>query len=56
MTQGGATVQDPLSRPGKIVAIHLSYASRSKQRGRRPKHLSYFFKAPSTFLPRSLLC
>ncbi len=35
-------------RPGKIVAIHLSYASRADQRGRRPQHPSYFFKASSS--------
>lgn len=39
---------DPLSRPGKIIAVHLSYASRADQRGRRPAHPSYFFKAPSS--------
>jgi 2-keto-4-pentenoate hydratase/2-oxohepta-3-ene-1,7-dioic acid hydratase in catechol pathway len=36
------------SRPGKIVAIHLSYASRADQRGRRPQHPSYFFKPSSS--------
>ncbi|GAA2988110.1 2-keto-4-pentenoate hydratase/2-oxohepta-3-ene-1,7-dioic acid hydratase in catechol pathway/regulator of RNase E activity RraA [Microbacterium terrae] len=36
------------SRPGKIVAIHLSYASRADQRGRRPEHPSYFFKPSSS--------
>jgi 2-keto-4-pentenoate hydratase/2-oxohepta-3-ene-1,7-dioic acid hydratase in catechol pathway/regulator of RNase E activity RraA len=35
-------------RPGKIVAIHLSYASRADQRGRRPAHPSYFFKPSSS--------
>lgn len=35
-------------RPGKIVAIHLSYASRADQRGRRPTHPSYFFKPSSS--------
>lgn len=35
-------------RPGKIVAIHLSYASRADQRGRRPAHLSYFLKPSSS--------
>ncbi|MFB8387578.1 fumarylacetoacetate hydrolase family protein [Microbacterium sp. NPDC055910] len=35
-------------RPGKIIAIHLSYASRADQRGRRPAHPSYFFKASSS--------
>lgn len=35
-------------RPGKIVAIHLSYRSRADQRGRTPAAPSYFFKASST--------
>ncbi|GAA5199906.1 fumarylacetoacetate hydrolase family protein [Microbacterium jejuense] len=35
-------------RPGKIIAIHLSYASRADQRGRRPAHPSYFFKPSSS--------
>lgn len=39
---------DPLLRPGKIVAVHLSYASRADQRGRRPQHPSYFLKPASS--------
>lgn len=39
---------DSLPRPGKIIAIHLSYASRADQRGRRPEHPSYFFKPASS--------
>ncbi|MEV5411195.1 fumarylacetoacetate hydrolase family protein [Thermopolyspora sp. NPDC052614] len=35
-------------RPGKIVAVHLSYASRADQRGRRPASPSYFFKPASS--------
>jgi 5-oxopent-3-ene-1,2,5-tricarboxylate decarboxylase/2-hydroxyhepta-2,4-diene-1,7-dioate isomerase len=35
-------------RPGKIIAIHLSYASRADQRGRRPATPSYFFKPSSS--------
>ena len=35
-------------RPGKIVAVHLSYASRADQRGRRPAQPSYFFKPSSS--------
>lgn len=35
-------------RPGKIIAIHLSYLSRAEQRGRRPDALSYFFKPSSS--------
>ncbi|WP_043661380.1 fumarylacetoacetate hydrolase family protein [Thermocrispum municipale] len=38
-------------RPGKIVAVHLSYASRAEQRGRRPAHPSYFFKPSSSVAP-----
>ncbi|MGV1033949.1 MAG: fumarylacetoacetate hydrolase family protein [Microbacteriaceae bacterium] len=36
------------TRPGKIIAVHLSYESRAAQRGRRPAHPSYFFKASSS--------
>ena len=35
-------------RPGKIIAVHLSYASRADQRGRRPEDPSYFFKPSSS--------
>ncbi|SFR95257.1 2-keto-4-pentenoate hydratase/2-oxohepta-3-ene-1,7-dioic acid hydratase (catechol pathway) [Microbacterium sp. cf046] len=35
-------------RPGKIIAIHLSYSSRADQRGRRPEAPSYFFKPSSS--------
>ncbi|GAA2001446.1 fumarylacetoacetate hydrolase family protein [Microbacterium ulmi] len=35
-------------RPGKIVAVHLSYGSRADQRGRRPAAPSYFFKPSSS--------
>lgn len=35
-------------RPGKIVAVHLNYASRAAQRGRRPAAPSYFFKPSSS--------
>lgn len=37
-----------MTRPGKIIAIHLSYASRADQRGRRPAAPSYFFKPSSS--------
>lgn len=40
------------SRPGKIVAVHLAYASRAEQRGRRPAAPSYFLK-PSSSLAAS---
>ncbi|PVE97240.1 fumarylacetoacetate hydrolase family protein [Microbacterium sp. TPD7012] len=39
---------DQIARPGKIIAIHLSYASRADQRGRRPAAPSYFFKPASS--------
>ncbi|NHT16098.1 fumarylacetoacetate hydrolase family protein [Cellulomonas sp. IC4_254] len=35
-------------RPGKVVAVHLSYASRADQRGRRPAAPSYFLKPSSS--------
>lgn len=35
-------------RPGKIIAVHLSYSSRADQRGRRPAAPSYFLKASSS--------
>ncbi|MFG6492208.1 fumarylacetoacetate hydrolase family protein [Microbacterium sp. P03] len=35
-------------RPGKIIAVHLSYTSRADQRGRRPADPSYFFKPSSS--------
>ena len=48
-----STQQDPQfgglpGRPGKIVAVHLSYASRADQRGRRPAAPSSFFKPASS--------
>lgn len=39
---------DSFARPGKIIAVHLSYASRADQRGRRPADPSYFFKVASS--------
>lgn len=35
-------------RPGKIIAVHLSYGSRAAQRGRTPAAPSYFLKASSS--------
>src|SRR3954464_10026258 len=35
-------------RPGKVVAVHLSYASRADERGRRPASPSYFLKPSSS--------
>ncbi|MEI4271205.1 fumarylacetoacetate hydrolase family protein [Klenkia sp. LSe6-5] len=39
------------SRPGKVLAVHLSYPSRADQRGRRPAHPSYFLKPSSSIAP-----
>lgn len=48
-TAGDERRPGPLpTRPGKIIAVHLSYASRAQQRGRRPEHPSYFFKPASS--------
>lgn len=41
----------PAGRPGKIVAVHLSYASRANQRGHTPAAPSYFLKASSSVAP-----
>jgi 2-keto-4-pentenoate hydratase/2-oxohepta-3-ene-1,7-dioic acid hydratase in catechol pathway/regulator of RNase E activity RraA len=38
----------PTGRPGKIIAVHLSYPSRADQRGRRPSAPSYFLKPSSS--------
>ncbi|MEU1275798.1 fumarylacetoacetate hydrolase family protein [Streptomyces sp. NPDC005799] len=34
--------------PTKIIAVHLNYPSRAKERGRVPSHPSYFLKPPSS--------
>ncbi|WP_134728853.1 fumarylacetoacetate hydrolase family protein [Amycolatopsis nivea] len=34
----------PPERPGKVIALHLNYPSRAKQRGRTPAKPSYFVK------------
>jgi 2-keto-4-pentenoate hydratase/2-oxohepta-3-ene-1,7-dioic acid hydratase in catechol pathway/regulator of RNase E activity RraA len=36
--------EQSLTRPGKIIAVHLNYPSRAAQRGRTPSHPSYFLK------------
>jgi 5-oxopent-3-ene-1,2,5-tricarboxylate decarboxylase / 2-hydroxyhepta-2,4-diene-1,7-dioate isomerase len=46
-------VTDPVTRalgrrPGKVVAVHLNYASRAAQRGRTPAAASYFLKPSSS--------
>lgn len=39
----------PVGEPvGKIIAVHLNYRSRAKQRGRTPKWPSYFLKPTSS--------
>jgi 5-oxopent-3-ene-1,2,5-tricarboxylate decarboxylase / 2-hydroxyhepta-2,4-diene-1,7-dioate isomerase len=39
----------PLGRiPSKIIAVHLNYRSRARERGRLPGHPSYFLKPPSS--------
>lgn len=38
-------------RPGKIIAVHLNYPSRARQRGRTPSHPSYFLKPSSSVAP-----
>ena len=38
-------------RPGKVIAVHLSYASRAAERGRTPAALSYFLKPSSSIAP-----
>src|SRR5699024_11192863 len=47
--RGGSVTDSRFSglprRPGKIVAVHLSYGSRADHRGRRTAAPSYFFKA-----------
>ena len=50
-TDVSATVpvtQEVLDAVGKVVAVHLSYASRAAQRGRTPAQPSYFLKATSS--------
>jgi 2-keto-4-pentenoate hydratase/2-oxohepta-3-ene-1,7-dioic acid hydratase in catechol pathway len=37
-----------LSPPSKLIAVHLNYRSRAEERGRTPANPSYFLKAPST--------
>ncbi|MET9613779.1 fumarylacetoacetate hydrolase family protein [Kitasatospora indigofera] len=37
-----------IRRPGKIIAVHVSYASRAAESGSRPAHPSYFLKPSSS--------
>jgi len=48
---GPSELHLPGHRPGKVVAVHLSYRSRADQRGRRPEHPSYFLKPSTTVAP-----
>jgi len=34
--------------PSKVIAVHLNYRSRARERGRTPEHPSYFLKPPSS--------
>jgi 2-keto-4-pentenoate hydratase/2-oxohepta-3-ene-1,7-dioic acid hydratase in catechol pathway/regulator of RNase E activity RraA len=34
--------------PGKVIAVHVNYASRAAERGRVPEHPSYFLKAATS--------
>jgi 2-keto-4-pentenoate hydratase/2-oxohepta-3-ene-1,7-dioic acid hydratase in catechol pathway/regulator of RNase E activity RraA len=34
--------------PGKVVAVHVNYTSRARERGRLPEFPSYFLKAPTS--------
>jgi 2-keto-4-pentenoate hydratase/2-oxohepta-3-ene-1,7-dioic acid hydratase in catechol pathway/regulator of RNase E activity RraA len=46
-----ATTSEPQAvrrTPGKVVAVHLNYASRARERGRLPEFPSYFLKAPTS--------
>jgi 2-keto-4-pentenoate hydratase/2-oxohepta-3-ene-1,7-dioic acid hydratase in catechol pathway/regulator of RNase E activity RraA len=38
----------PVAKPGKIVAVHVSYRSRAAERGTTPAWPSYFLKPPSS--------
>ncbi|WP_334171599.1 fumarylacetoacetate hydrolase family protein [Sinomonas sp.] len=44
--------QDTIDAAGKVIAVHLNYASRAAQRGRSPEVPSYFLK-PATSLALS---
>ena len=39
------------NRPGKVVALHLNFPSRIKERGSNPKFPGYFLKATSSIAP-----
>ena len=43
----GSGPEPPFST-GKVIGVHLNYRSRAEERGRVPRHASYFLKPPST--------
>ncbi|MEV0084666.1 fumarylacetoacetate hydrolase family protein [Saccharopolyspora sp. NPDC050642] len=46
---GRNPVSHPLGlSPSKIIAVHLNYRSRARERGRTPREPSYFLKPPSS--------
>lgn len=56
-----ATNDDPITaalghRPGKVIAVHLSYHSRAEQRGRAPSAPSYFLKTSSSLAGPGRVC
>jgi 2-keto-4-pentenoate hydratase/2-oxohepta-3-ene-1,7-dioic acid hydratase in catechol pathway/regulator of RNase E activity RraA len=47
--EGTASEQQANRRtPGKVVAVHVNYTSRARERGRMPEFPSYFLKAPTS--------
>jgi 2-keto-4-pentenoate hydratase/2-oxohepta-3-ene-1,7-dioic acid hydratase in catechol pathway/regulator of RNase E activity RraA len=40
--------EEPRPAPGKVIAVHLNFASRALERGRVPDHPSYFLKAATS--------
>jgi 2-keto-4-pentenoate hydratase/2-oxohepta-3-ene-1,7-dioic acid hydratase in catechol pathway/regulator of RNase E activity RraA len=49
MSMSGKTpIATALTRPGKVIALHLNYPSRIAQRGRAPEQPSYFLKPSSS--------
>jgi len=44
-------MSNALTRPGKIIALHLNYPSRAAQRGRTPAQPSYFLKPSTSYAP-----
>jgi 2-keto-4-pentenoate hydratase/2-oxohepta-3-ene-1,7-dioic acid hydratase in catechol pathway/regulator of RNase E activity RraA len=42
------TARAAVDRPGKIIAVHVGYASRARECGEWPRHPSYFLKPASS--------